>query len=187
MIVFSEGSVSSWHTEEDQESDTSTPGYKRGIHSGDRPVLEKVRQEGLSAAIPSWCKSVVAQSIAIIDDGLLSEWPSKDRKCGVLSMNAHLKECAAKIRERQVSVDFPIVVINLQGIRIVKGMEPLKNGLAALCRAIRSQAPHGQIFIASYMVEPYQTSALQTWAIQLNPSLQMAVQGININSRKYFT
>ena len=68
----------------------------------------------------------------------------------------------------------------------IQGLDPLKNALAALCRAIRAHNPHSHIFITNNLALPWCAPVLKARTGAHNDLLFKAVTGINIKLGRVF-
>ena len=100
---------------------------------------------------------------------------------------AHLDQWTRAVRDRQVRLHLPITVIAVQCIKLQECLEPLKNTLGALCRAIQSIGEdNGRIFIVNNVPNPRQAPVLGQRTADHNKLLFRAVIGVNKMLRRVF-
>ena len=148
---------SPWDSEVDgQESDTSTPGYKRGkqeeIPTGpsNSKVVQAILDEGMGFRAPDWMRNRRRhKSILVLSDAQFKYWPAHDKVCQVeYHPKWPLARWAQAIRLGQISIDCDTVVIYLEGTRQWKDLPPIKNMLQSLCKVVRALGNNPRIFVA---------------------------------------
>ena len=188
VIVFAAAETdSSWITDQDSHElqDTSEEQHPQ---SGEleRDIIRLIQTEGIEWPIPDWLSKPRPQSIQLLVDEIFHYWPHPDRKCIINLEEWNLKRWTQEIRSNRITIRTPIIVCALATILQVQGLEPLKNALAAMCRAIRSQSPHCRIFFANNLTRPGHAPVLQARMTAHNDLLFRAITGINIKLGRVF-
>ena len=151
VILFTPGSMSPWDSDKDGRSSGS---LQEEIENN--RIRDLICKEGVSTKILKWHLKQRRSTIQVLSDSFLQACSGKDQHCRVVTRNyAHLGLWTRAVRKQDVSVPLPITVIAVRCIRHYECLEPLKNALTALCRAIRTMSMGtGQIFITNRIPSP---------------------------------
>ena len=141
-----------------EDSDTSTPDYKRGKHSRgpsltDGKVVELIKKEGLEFKLPRWLQERRTQaSILILADSQLKYWPPRNNICQVeFHPNWPINRWTQALRAGIIQVECGTVIIYLEGTRRWEDVPPIKNILQTLYKNIRNLGNNPRIFIANHL------------------------------------
>ena len=159
VIDMRHHSTSSWHTDEDTSSETSTPPYNRGMHDPQELELQEKRrlavlvaQEGVHYRLPKWLTKKRGPSILVLSDAWIEDWPWNDRLCQVeFHQGWPLDRWIAAIREGLVETRCHTVVIYLEGLKNWNEVPPMKNYLQTLTGALRKKHPGNRLFISNLL------------------------------------
>ena len=194
-ITFKHLLDTSWETLTDTSLDTSTPGYKRGIH--DKPVQRSPQQleqeardeildEGMNySPLPTWMHRVRPASVHILADHHLGNWPIGDRLCK-FSYFQHLPliRWNDKLQYRDILIRAGVVVLYLQKIRHTGHTTFLKERVAQMCKAVRRANPDTRVFICDTLPS---TAMLENQQVsKFNRELFVAVQQVNREMENIF-
>ena len=136
--------------------------------------------------VEGWYHRNWRPSIQILTDTFLQNWSTKDNMCRpILRSFAHLSLWVEEIRKSQVQLTLPITIIALQCTRQTECIEPLRNGIASLCRAIRCMSPGGRIFVTNNVPNPRSVPVLGKRAVEHNKLLFKAITGLQMHAVFY--
>ena len=167
-------SNTSWITDEDT--------HEIDLQGKDERLTVQAREEilkfGVSMKIPKWIRPR-HHTVHIISDQFLKNWPQRDGR-SVITREAYynIQQLTRAIKIQQIQLQLPVVVIILRSVRQVECLEPLKNALSALCRAVRCSVS-ARIYISNTVPSPYVTPVLGVRANEHNKMLFEAVVGVN--------
>ena len=162
VVLFHTGTLSPWDSDCDTQeleltpprSDVNNNKQQEDVAILYKQVVQRIIMEGIREHRRPRTRRVRA-SVEIISDGFLKHWSDRDRKCRAYSLDfANLGRWTEAVRMQQIPLTLPITVVSLQCVKQVECLEPLRNRLAALCRAIRSSNPGGRIFITNNVPNP---------------------------------
>ena len=159
---------SPWDSDVDgQESDTSTPAYKRGRYTPPRSEQEQkqeedlaavrlIQEEGINFHSPNWInRRAVAQSVVLLADSRVKNWPKNDK---VVKVEYHpewpIKRWAQAVKLGHIQLQHTTVIIYLEGTQFWEDVPPIKNTLHTLCKAVRHLGVNPRIFIANHIPLP---------------------------------
>ena len=197
MIIEMKGQCndSPWDSEVDgQESETSTPGFKRGRHGNpevsvdsqqksncvgtpdDRHVVQIIKEEGMNFTLPGWLQRHSKKpSLLLLADSHVKFWPKNDVVCQVEHHPSWpLNRWTQAIRQGHIRIECTTVVIYLEKIRRWEEVPPMKNLLQTLCKAIQSHGSNPRMFIANHLPGP-NGSPLRSPIPRSNFTLQQAI------------
>ena len=201
VIIFQDASMSSWHTDIDsnetllkaarqklQEEKRKKEAEERKKKETEK-IVKIILAEGMNWPKTTWCYQEQHTTVQIIGDEFLMNWFLKDKRCRIIIHRfAHVNQWAMAIRNQQIRVQLPITVIALKCLKQYECLEPLKNAVAGLCRAIRSMGDGstGRIFVAANIPDPWVAPVLGQRTTEHNKLLLRAVTGINIKLKRVF-
>ena len=202
VIVQTHQDDSPWETEQEQDSDTSRPAFKRGRHdttesAGHQPchkkrdrrnkrmdhlmklALREIRQEGMDFSIPDWVarrKQQQKPSLLLLVDSQLKFWLASDNICHVICHEKWpLKRWNQAIKLGNIRVQSFTVILYLEATRAWMDAPPVKNSLTTLCNTIRAHGNNPRIFVCNHL--PYVgTSPIQYPVPHSNFTLQQAIR-----------
>ena len=123
-------------------------------------------------------------SYQLLTDEMLQNWPAGDRSCQVNCQSGwNVRHWTGAIRSQDVVIKHRNVVLKVDRVREIESLDPLKNALGALCRAIRGVAPHSCIYICNSLPRFFAAPVLGQRVDQHNRLLFQAIQGINTGPR----
>ena len=199
----------------EMESDTSTPGYKRGRHSQEpqqsstssrgaefiikclrretlspkdklaRQAVQELQEEGSQFSLPSHRCQLRTPSILILADKQLHHWPNQDSICTVEMRDWPIKRWSQAIHLGHIRILSHTVVLYLEGTRKWSDVPPIKNALKGLCKVIHSHGNEPRIFIANHLPRA-SGSPVQPAIGHTNFTLQQATQSICRSMGKVF-
>ena len=153
------------------------------------------KQQGLEAAVvqqlvkeihdgfamkPEMTRKNRPPSLHILNDGRLRRWPKNDGKCVFTLQDTWLiDDWIENIKCGQVKISAYSVVICLDGMRLIEGDLPLRNRMAALCRAIKSQEKETRIYVSDNLPRPNNCTGLAEGAVEHNLLILSTAQKIN--------
>ena len=177
VIIFGTGTLSPWVTEsESSYMDTVVPQFPEVTNADARRAI---LTEGMGWKPEGWRHPSIRPTVDLLSDGFLTNWSRRERKCNLHQHNfSTLNQWTQAIRRQHVQIQLPITVVAVQCSRQYECMEPLRNGIASLCRAIRSVSPGGRIFIASNVPNPWIAPVLGKRVDAHNQMMYKAVTGI---------
>ena len=118
-------------------------------------------------------------SIHLLNDGRLKEWPESDGKVKLtLQPTWVLKDWIKGLQTGDATLEAFNIVVCLDSFRLVPDEIPLKNQIAALCRAIRKVRRDTRIFVCENLPRPYDNSPLGLGARAHNILLKQAAKKI---------
>ena len=184
LITCSGGTDSPW--ESDQDSDSSTPDFKRGRHEGARwsengagsPVKQEPQRMVIMPSIPRWMKRKRGPTTVILSDQFLQEWPSnQDRCCKVFCRSTYdMWKWNSVIRSQHVEIaSFYNVVFCFNKFKDITGAVPLSNHIQALGRSVHSVNPGCHIFICNLPPNPQGSPVLGRRLSAVNFDIQTTV------------
>ena len=154
VILFASGRFSPWDSEKDRGDSSGSceaaPKNKKVTWQDENAQEEKQRQcnrkliqlicdEGIHWRPGGWRIKYRNPTVQLFTDRLLHNWSRKDQMVRLQLHNfSHIGQWSRAVREHQVQVLLPITVISLQCIKQLECMDPLKNAIAMLGRAIRN-------------------------------------------------
>ena len=146
-------------SDSDGESDTSTPGYKRGKHTASTSPLEQkaileLRQGSQLFSVPTSYKQRKSRgpSVLILADSQLHNWPARDPRCRLeYRQDWPLKHWAQAIRMGRIQVECHTVILYLESTKCWNDVPPIKNALLSLCKAIRNHSQDPRIFVTNHL------------------------------------
>ena len=185
VIIFDSDSLSPWESDVDMNETTDSVEWE------EPRLAERARnlivQEGMEWRVQGWYSKRRGATVQVITDAYLTNWSTVDGMCVVHHRShSHLQLWIQEIRQQRIQLSLPITVVALQCIKQSECMEPLKNGLAALCRAIRLISPAGRIFIVNNIPNPRSAPVLGQRTTEHNNLLFRAVTGINVRLERVF-
>ena len=144
IIELTQNDSSSWDSDEvEQDSDTSTPNFKRGCHGtalegiSEQEAVKAILKEGVSFTTSAWVqRRPTRSSVVILADSQLKYWP-KDWMCEVHYHKWPLKRWNQAIRMGVIRVECHTVVLYLEASRRWQYIPPIKNSLQTLCRPLK--------------------------------------------------
>ena len=144
-----------------------------------------IRKEGIQYPLPSWMHKVRSDSIHILADSHLGEWPVGDRYCKLIFVqHLPLSQWLAKIKQRKIIIRSRAIVLYLQKLKNMGHATVLKNRLAQLCRSLRAAVPDACIYISDILPSD---SPLENQSIsRFNRELFTATQHVNRELEKIF-
>ena len=102
-----------------------------------------------------WYRRRPHTTVHLLADNFLTKWSPREKRCQVhIHLYPTITRWTQAIRNQEISLYLPITVVAIQCLRHMECLEPLKNRIASLCRAIRSANPGGRIFIATNIANP---------------------------------
>ena len=185
VITLSHDDESPWQTEDDTDSDTSTPSYKRGRRGKqpnyDQLAVEEIQLHGVKLPrAPRWMRNRKNKppTTLILADSFFQNWPESDARCVVMCQTDYdIWRWNAMIRSRELNVQFYNIVLCIRKLQELREL-PLQNTLQALCRSIRAANPECRIFVSNMPPNPNSTPVLGRRISVFNLELQQAVEGI---------
>ena len=168
-----------WDTDLDgTDSDTSTPDYKCGGHSGPstQEVVHILTQEAKGFQLPTQERR---PSLHLLADARISNWPSTDKTC-VMEYHPQwkFKHWIAALRAETVRIQANTVVLYLEETLAYEDVPPLKNNLHTMCKTIRQHCRGARIFIANLLPQ-IQHSLLGRPRVESNFTLLQAIRNVN--------
>ena len=205
IIIFATGTLSAWDSEQDGHSSSSEDLQGTVVHvlcwvskkeegrsgpgNNTRNVAELVAQGRVRYQPQGWFCKECTPSIQVLTDKFLCQWSTRDQVCRLFApgLAHHIGQWTHLIRNHQVPILLPITVIALQSIKQMECLEPLKNKLSALCRAIRKVfTTQGRIFIVNSIPNPRAAPVLGKRALEHNKLLMHAMMGVNQKLHRVF-
>ena len=136
-MVYDDQVESAWDTEQECNSDTSTPDFKCGRHgSKDRrgkittqghgraevtnqQAIRSIQREGIRFSLPVWLTGrKIKHSILILADAQLRYWPGNNKLCKVVFHNKWpIKRWNQALRMGVIRVECHTVILYLEGTR----------------------------------------------------------------------
>ena len=142
--------------------------------------------EGLTFELPRWLRKDRPPTVQIISDSFLKNWP-QDNRCHLLTEDtSNIQQITHAVRSQSMRIQLPVTIVLVRAVRQIECLEPLKNAIQSLCRAIRVFSPAGRIFIASTTPSPNAVPVLGLRAHQHNKMLFQAVIGVNKKLTRVF-
>ena len=176
LITFGPGTLTGWDSDIDGKDDAQE----------EEDAIAEIMTEGMNWEIQGWHTKRRNMTVQILTDSFLGNWSHRENKCAlIIHPFPNINQWIRAIRRQEIPLQLPITVVALQCLKSMECLEPLKNNLAALCRAIRS-CVQGRIFITSNIPNPRCVPVLGQRAIQHNRLLHQAVVGINKNIYSVF-
>ena len=187
VIIFGTGTLSPWLSDNDTqelvESEVGSPQAEEQPSEEDleKAAVAEIQMDGMDLPIQGWIRKEVVQTVQVLTDKFLRNWSGLDRKC---RLHEHrfptISRWTQAIKTHEVQLVLPITVVAIQCIRQIECLEPLKNRLSSLCRAIRYANPSGgRIFIATNIANPRAAPVLGKRAKEHNILLMDAVGSVN--------
>ena len=182
VIELTNAEASPWDSDQDSNSDTSMPEYKRGKHSNLNPLeqtaLQEILQQGMTFSIPDWQRKQRNPSILVLADTQLENWLSKDKVCTIVfKRNWNISRWVQAVRTGDIRINCNTVVLYLESTRRWNDVPPIKNALHNLSRAIKHHAAGPRVFISNHL--PRMTSSpITVPIIHSNFALQQAVRSV---------
>ena len=188
IISFGTGSLDAWDSTVDSQELEDTV-----IHQKPKVDLEKearleIVQEGMTVNKDRWFfKRSQVPSVQLLTDTFLENWSLQDKKCElILKQYPTITRWTQAIRTCEVQIMLPITVVAIQCLKQIECLEPLKNRIVSLCKAIRLNNPGGRIFLATNIPNPRAAPVLGTRAKQHNDLLLRAVAIANKGMGRIF-
>ena len=144
---------------------------------------------GMGWSVQGWYRSRenIHPTVQILGDNFISNWSTKEQRCTLqVQKFSHLAQWTQAIRRQDIQILLPITVVSLQCVKQLECLEPLKNALASLCKAIRAVFPGGRIFITGNIPNPRLAPVLGTRTLEHNKLLFRAVTSINVQLQRVF-
>ena len=163
-----------WDSDLDSNgSTTSTPSYKRGRHDSvtSHDAVMALQREASKFV---W-NSTVTPSIQVLADSRLSHWPA-DRSCIIEYKLWDFKKWLSAIRAEIICIQCNTVVLYMEKTQMFTEVTPLKNGMQAICRAIRQHNRSTRIFISNILPK---SSISPIKRVESNFILLQAVRSVN--------
>ena len=151
------------------------------ISNEDKKWVDLILEKGICWKPEGWIHPGKPPSIQILTDTFLRYWSMKEGRCNIFRRRySHLNLWTKAVHSGDILVSLPITVIALKCVKQVECLEPLKNQLAALCRAIRNKSQNtGRIFITNNIPNPRMAPVLGIRMQEHNKLLFLAIAGIN--------
>ena len=187
VVIFGTGTLSPWNSDEDsQELSKTVPEQKQEKDPAGDEARKEILEQGPVLGIPLKTRTVVP-SIHLLTDKFLRNWSDKDPKCVVAQRSyPTLRGWVEEVRSQRLAFHLPITVVALQCLKQIECLEPLKNGLGGLCRAIRTVNPGGRIFVTTNVPNPRLAKVLGLRTRDHNRLIRQAVMGINPKLKRVF-
>ena len=120
-------------------------------------LVAAIRSEGIAAhqknSSPEWIRRTRGYSLHLLHDGMLSNWPEQDNKCGVDMLPRRRTEWVPTIRGGGIFFRGHVVALALSSLRELEALTPLKNHISSLTRAIRAvKRQDTRVFICNTLV-----------------------------------
>ena len=180
IIICCQDSVSSWDSIEDSGLDASSELIRQ-------MAVDEILEHGMTYTLPSWMRQTRPPALQLFSEEMLKRWPKVDKKCRVRCEEGWpISKWTQEVNMGHVSIIGHSTVLCLPRLKQMESMEPIKNKLGQLCRALRSIDPQGKIYICSNIPGPFGAPVLGARTLAHNQLLEMAVKGINANLFKVF-
>ena len=187
-----------WDSEIDgMESDTSTLDYKRGEHHPvrnpesdtmqespsvskqrrlEKQIIEEIKCE--SAVIPK--QKLRPPSMQVLADAKMANWLTGHDNICILDYHADrtFKHWISALRAESVRISCNMVILYLEGSQQFVDVNPLKNNLQTMCKAIRQHQKGAGIFISNILPRVH-NSPLHRPLSEINFVLLQAVCCVN--------
>ena len=176
VIIFGTGTLSVWDSDTDSQILASTDCQ---MIQPKVNVLEQIMVEGLEFPVEGW-HTRVRTTVHVLADNFLQHWLAREAKCRLHRGNfATINRWTDAVKTHEIQLELPTVVIALQCLRQIECLEPLRNRIIGLCRAVRNANPGTRIFVATNIGNPRAAPVLGKRAYEHNQLLDQAVRGVN--------
>ena len=177
VIVMEQGEELAWNTELDDSDDstTSTPAFKRGDHGLD--------MQEITALLKSEAHTTLTRqrgySIQILADARVQHWSKVDRVCKLeIHPGWDTRQWVSAIRAETIRITCHTVVLYFEKTATYSDVPPLKNGIQAVCKAIRQHHHTARIFVSNLLLAP-SSSPLRRSRAESDFILLQAIRSVN--------
>ena len=177
VILCGSGTLSPWDSDIDgREGETLSNNYDSLTEEdSEGEAVSEILLQGMECEASGWHRDQRQPTVQILTDWL-QHWSSKDRHCSLSYRGfSNIQQWIQGVRQQDVQLTLPITVVSLQSIKQVECLEPLKNAISALVRAIRSNSPGGRIFVVNSLPNPRSAPVLGIRALEHNKLLFRAI------------
>ena len=179
-----EGNTSPWNTEtEGEQSDTSTPNFKRGRHELTDAQIRQILREEACVLLPvqeAWRRRNARHSVFLAADSRVQAWPLHDTKIRVsLKESWSMTQWTQAFRTGYLDYSCGKVLIYFEMLAEIPVPTPLNNAVLALCRSIRWKNTDCQIYILNLLPKISPTPVLGPSVPVANQHILEAVRNVN--------
>ena len=185
---------SPWDSDEESGSDTSTPAYKRGkVEQPPSPPARKIKRRSLEERaitriqrdgirlerVPAWMRKQRGPTTILLCDSYFRQWPLEDKKVVIIHQPAYdLWRWNTAIRSGEIDLQYFNVIICLQRLAKLDGLNRLKNTILALSRSVKAINQDCRLFFTNLPPNPH-SSPLQGKRIPaINHQIKEAVEAV---------
>ena len=184
VVVFTPGTMGSWHTDPDSQELELTPPPKKKVRfevpqNQEERARKSLQLHGLLAHRFKR-QDPRPPTVVVLTDELLANWSERELCCVVIRKHySTINGWIPDIREAVINTDFPHVVVVMQCVRSLECLETLKNAMGGLCRALRSINPVARIYFCDGIPRPRSAPVIGQRIQEHNKLLAHAVKGVN--------
>ena len=180
--LFTEETESLWDSD---ESDEEPQGMTE--QEMEQAARDMIQEQGMCYKVPSWMTVARPPSMQLVCDAQMEQWPRRDNKVRVMfKRDWNVMKITEAVRTQEIGLRFGITVFHLTRVREIQSLEPLRNRLAALCRAVKVEQPQGRIFFCNLLPNPHARKVMPPRDKDFNRLLEEAVNGINSRLGRVF-
>ena len=172
-----------WHSDKESSdvdsccSQTSTPGFKRGVHQDVEmeQVISLLKEEAETLTR----KQKRTPSVQILADARVSHWSKRDNVCVIETHEGwNFKQWISALRVGSIRITCRSVVLYLEHSSTYTDVPPLKNALLTVCKIIRQYDRNIRIFISNLLPSP-SYSPLKRSRVEKDFLLLQAIRSVN--------
>ena len=174
VIILEPGEL--WDSEEEEEK----PSEEKAAGNGQDTTFIVTLLKDVYSIPKEISRRDRPPSVHILNDGRLIKWPKNDNKCLITIQPTWLiNDWINNLRDGNTRIGAFNVVISLDSLRLAPDVNPLKNQISSLCRAIRAITKDTRIYVCDNIPRPFDHSPLGLGVEQHNSLIRLAAKKAN--------